>query len=138
MSTQIVTPEKNARSAELAAFLAPIHVGPDVRTLWVAHGTVVADDGGKVGCRSLTTLHRADLPAPTLHQRIAFAILAAQQAGGQSSAWSAWAEKWLSGTDRTVESAAAAELASRAAARAAAEARKVDLDTIAKRALAEF
>ena len=102
------------RSAELAAFMAPIHVDRNVRTLWIAKGKVVVDDGTKVGCRSLTTLRRADLSTPTKAQRIAFGILAAMEVY-KNPTWVVWAEGWLSCTDRS-------GITARAAARAAAEA----------------
>src|SRR3990167_6844959 len=117
------------------------------------------DDGSKVGCTSLTTRSRVDVPVVTITQRVAFGILAAR-AVYTEAAWCAWADKWLSGEDRTVNAAddadartaraartalAAAALAARTAAADAADAadaaryanRTLDLAAIAQQAVRE-
>jgi hypothetical protein len=114
----------------------PIHAAylPD-GLLWEAEGDVVADDGTKVGCQSLT-VHRVITP-PVLPQavRVRVAIYAVQRVmpTSQCQSWHEWAHSWLSGTDRSAKAAeearaaawaaeaeAEAEAAARAAARAAA------------------
>lgn len=78
---------------------------------WLANGEIVADDGLRIGCKSLTTVHRVELPKVTTVQRAAFGILSVMEAP-HNPKWRAWAEDWLSGKDR---SSAAARRAERAA-----------------------
>src|SRR3990167_6899905 len=108
------------RSALLAVMMDSVHGHylPRGRLL-TADGDVGRDDGSKVGCTSLTTRSRVDVPAVTIIQRVAFGILAARQVY-KDAAWCAWADKWLSGEDRTVKAAAAAADAAGAAAGAGA------------------
>jgi hypothetical protein len=136
----------------LAVFLNPIHANITLTTahLWTARGRVVVNDHGlKVGCKTLTTLERIELPVVTNTQRIAFGILAAKKRCHEPS-WNKWADDWLSGKDRSTAAAAAAWAAKDAAAAAvaawaahsaawaakeAAAAADFDLVAIAKQAL---
>ena len=105
-------------SLEQAVMFAPIH-GP-ARNYVRAHEVecdIVARDGCKAGAKSLTVGRRVPLPEITVPQRIAVAIILAWPLG--SASWRTWAERWLSGADRTFK---AAEEAAWAAARAAAAA----------------
>ena len=103
---------------------------------WEAEGEVVASDGTKVGCKSLTTVREitADLPVLTRTQRTAFAILCAQAVLPQKyTKWHKWAEGWLSGADRS-RSAAYAYASAAYAAGAAAYAAYADADAAARSA----
>ena len=110
----------------LAVLLNPIHANYKNPKLWRCEGEVVADDHGlKVGVKTLTTIEEISLPVVTLEQRVKFAILCAKQVC-KDEKWNRWANKWLSGEDRSRAQAAraaeAAEAAAAAAAAAAAEA----------------
>lgn len=111
----------------LAVLLNPIHAAIDNPRLWEAEGDVVLSDNGlKVGCRTLTTLREMPVPVVTTEQRVRFAILCALTVN-RSELWERWAERWLSGEDRSktaawatwAEAAAQAAEAEEAAARAA-------------------
>jgi hypothetical protein len=96
----------------LAMFLYPIHVTFQNLKLWEAKTTCkkIVSDGAKVGVKSLTTLHEIPLPVVTLTQRVAFAILCAKKVCSDIR-WYNWADKWLSGEDRRIESAHVASAA---------------------------
>ena len=109
----------------LAVLLNPIHANYENPKLWRCEGAVVADDRGlKVGVKTLTTIEEIPLPVVTIEQRVKFAILCAKQVY-KDKQWNEWADKWLSGEDRSARAARAAEAAwaARAAARAAEAAR---------------
>ena len=88
----------------LAVLMNPIHVNFTTPLLWEAEGAVVASDGTKVGVKALTTLRRMELPQVTTAQRVRFAILCAMEVC-TDPAWRSWAERWLSGEDRTAAAA---------------------------------
>ena len=101
----------------IAAFMHPAHTSFKNPILWEAEGEIVIKDGQlKCGVKTLTTLKKIPLPEITLEQRIAIAIHCALTLP-QSEGYKVWAEKWLSGEDRSRD--AAADAASYAAARAA-------------------
>ena len=104
----------------LAVLLNPIHANIDNPILWEAEaeGLHRDDNGLKGGCTRLTLLRQIDLPQITTEQRVRFAILCAKEVCAEP-VWNAWADRWLSGADR---SDAAAARAAAAAAAAAAEA----------------
>ena len=106
----------------VAAFIYPIHVEFNNPILWEAEGEVIARDWSKCGCKTLTTLKQIPLPEISTEQRIAIAIRCAQLAYKDDPAWDTWASKWLSGEDRSGESAKAAWDASAASAAADADA----------------
>jgi hypothetical protein len=90
---------------KLAVVLNPIHANVTNPLLWVCEGEVVKEDSGlKVGCVSLTTLRRIELPVVTLEQRVRFGILCAKEVCANPE-WVQWADNWLSGKDRTASSA---------------------------------
>jgi hypothetical protein len=105
----------------LAVLLNPIHANYDSPKLWRCEGDIVADDHGlKVGVKTLTTIEEIPLPAVTTEQRVKFAILCAKQVC-KDKKWNAWADKWLSGKDRSGDAAwAAAQAPTWAASWAAA------------------
>lgn len=89
----------------LAVLMNPVHANIGNPKLWEAEGEVVLSDRGlKVGCRTLTTVREIPLPEVTITQRIAFAILCTKEVC-KDAAWNAWANKWLSGEDRSEKSA---------------------------------
>ena len=106
----------------LAVLLNPIHANYENPKLWRCEGEVVADDHGlKVGVKTLTTIEEITLPVVTTEQRVKFAILCAKQVY-KDKQWNEWADKWLSGEDRSAPAWAAwaAEAAAAEAAWAAA------------------
>jgi hypothetical protein len=132
----------------LAVLLNPIHGNFRNPVLWECDGDVcVTDHGLKVGCTRLRTDKIIPLPSVTDTQRTAFGILCAKKVC-KDAAWNTWADNWLSGVDRSMAAAAAAEAArawaaaaAEAAARAAAEAAAaeagldIDLAAIARKAM---
>jgi hypothetical protein len=103
----------------LAVLHDPIHgeFGAEAH-LWEAKtdGGIREEGRMKGGSKGLTTLRRIDLPTVTTEQRVRYAILCARQVR-QDAAWNAWADRWLSGEDRTAEAARAARAAVAEAAR---------------------
>jgi hypothetical protein len=109
----------------LAVHMNPIHANFWAPRAWVfePEGEVVSDDGTKCGCKAGTTVTEVPLPKVTVEQRAEVAIRCALKVHSEER-WVAWAEKWLSGEDRSWEAAAGAAaraiaLAAWAAARAA-------------------
>jgi hypothetical protein len=106
----------------LAVLLNPIHANIKDPRLFRAEGTVGAEDHGlKVGCTTLTLVEEMPLPVITPTQSVAFGVICAKEVC-QDKGWITWADRWLSGKDRTEKSARAAEAAAAAAAYRAAEA----------------
>ena len=104
----------------LAVLLNPIHAGIENPRLFRAEGTIKKTDHGlKVGCTEMTLVEELPLPVVNTTQRVAFGILCAKEVC-RSAEWTAWADNWLSGKDRSER--AAAKAVARAAAKAAAEA----------------
>ena len=108
------------RSAGEAVFFDPIHgnFGED-GVLWACDGDVCVDDGTKVGCTRLRTLEIIKKPEITIEQRVTIAIRCALMVY-QEATFTQWATSWLSGKDRSRESAWAAADAAEAAVAAAA------------------
>ena len=110
--TQSVTGEvilcKNALHAytdpRLAVIFNPIHSGFTNPILWEAEGNVVVKDHTKVGCDRLTTIRQIPIPKISNEQLVKFAILCAKKVCIDKK-FNDWADKWLSGEDRTGESA---------------------------------
>ena len=82
-----------------------------------------------MGCSELTPIEEIPLPTLTLIQRVAYAVYCAK-CFQHDQWWNAWADKWLSGEDRTF--AAAAEAAGWATTAAAEE---LDLVACAEKAM---
>ena len=93
----------------LAILLNPIHADISNPILWEAEaeGRLRDDHGLKGGCTKLTTIKQLPLPEVTLEQRVELAIRCAMEVYKDEN-WLTWAEKWLSGEDRSKESAYAA------------------------------
>jgi hypothetical protein len=106
----------------IAVLMNPIHADFKNPRLWGAEGEVALRDGQlKCGCKTLTTVREIPLPKITTEMRVRFAILCAKEVYACLS-WNAWADKWLSGEDRTQAARARAARTARAAWVAAAEA----------------
>jgi hypothetical protein len=109
----------------VAVLMNPIHANFRTPRLWEAEGEVGLRDGQfKCGCKTLTVIREIPLPSITTETRVRFAIMCAKEVCACPS-WNAWADKWLSGEDRSeaADAAAAREAdAARAAAWAAREA----------------
>jgi hypothetical protein len=104
----------------IAVLMNPLHGDFENPRLWEAEGEVALRDGQiKCGCKTLTTIREIPLPAVTTEMHVRFAILCAKEVCACLS-WNAWADKWLSGEDRTQAAAAAAAAAARASASARA------------------
>lgn len=97
----------------LAVLLNLIHANfsPKTYHLWECEGDVGRTDHGlKVGCTRIKTLRRVEPSKVTPEQHIRFAILCVMRVC-HNKAWRAWAEKWLSGEDRSADSARKTEIA---------------------------
>lgn len=102
----------------VAVLLNPVHAEFAEPHLWLAEGVVgLREHRLKVGCTELTTVKRIPLPKVTTEQRVRFGILCAMEAVEAVEAhgaykgsllWIRWANKWLSGEDRTAAEAEAA------------------------------
>lgn len=84
----------------LAVLLNPIHANYQNPKLWRCEGEIVIDDGLIVGVKTLTTIEEMPLPVISTEDRIKFAILCGKQVC-KDPVWNIWADKWLSGEDRT-------------------------------------
>ena len=93
----------------IAVFMNPIHAQLNEPRLYscLIEGEIEKDGPLKSGCKKLTTLSRLPLPVITSEQRIEIGIRCAMIVYKEQH-WSLWAQKWLSGEDRTKKSADAA------------------------------
>src|SRR3990167_10269807 len=128
------------RSPLMAAMFNPIHAAIKNPLLWECETSEpVADDGLKIGIKTCKTLKQIPLPEISTSARVRVAILCALKMYNEPS-YTAWAEDWLSGKDRSESAAAratkwAAESAAESAARAAAWATKWAAESAAARAI---
>jgi hypothetical protein len=107
--------------AKLAAFLNPMHAKfaqPRLFEIEV-QGKIKEDRGLKYGCTKMRLIKELQFIKPTTEQCLKFAILCALEVC-KDKQFVQWATNWLNGTDRSKESARAADAA--AAAYAAADA----------------
>ena len=108
----------------IAVLMNPVHAdfNPNTMRLFVAEGEIVAREGQlKCGVYALKIVEEIAVPTLTNEQRVKCAILCTKRVC-QEAAWNVWADKWLSGEDRSAEAAEAAAEAMARAAWAAAEA----------------
>ena len=109
----------------IAVLLNPIHAKFKTPRLWEAEGEIAMRDGQlKCGCKTLTTIREIPLPSITAEMRVRFAIMCAKEVCAFRP-WTAWADRWLSGEDRS-EAAAGAAARAAYAARAARAARAAE------------
>jgi hypothetical protein len=93
----------------LAVLHNPLHANFGSPRLWEAETTdenPLRDGQMKLGVRNLTTIREIPMPVITREQRVRYAILCAKSVC-PDKAWNEWADNWLSGKDRSEESAAA-------------------------------
>jgi hypothetical protein len=92
----------------VAVLMNPIHAKFKNPRLWEAEGEVGLRDGQlKCGCKTLTTIREIPLPSITTEMRVRFAILCAKEVCADLP-WNAWADRWLSGRNRSKAAAGAA------------------------------
>src|SRR3990172_3470109 len=92
----------------LAVLFNPVHANIDNPKLWECETSKpVNQDALKIGVKSCTTIREIPLPLITSEQKVKFAILCAKQVY-KDKKWNKWADKWLSGEDRTNAAANAA------------------------------
>jgi hypothetical protein len=106
----------------IAVLHNPIHADISDLRMFMAEvdGKYLDDNGLKCGYTRMRLIEEIPVPVITTTQRAAYTILCAKKVCTDIK-WNAWADKWLSGVDRS--SAAAEEAwAAAAAARAAEEA----------------
>jgi len=85
----------------LALLLNPIHANIYAPRLWECEiKEPVANDGLKSGCKSMRLTRELPLPVITTEQRVEFAIRVMMHVY-RDERFLSWAEKWLSGDDRT-------------------------------------
>ena len=98
----------------LAVLLNPIHADFTYPKLWEAEASgEIIDEALKSVCKTLTTIKEIPLPEISGVQKIAFGILCTKEVC-KNEVWNKWADKWLSGEDRSNESANAADYANAA------------------------
>jgi hypothetical protein len=86
----------------------PIHSDIKNPRLWEAEGKIAIRDGQlQCGCKTLTTIREIPLPEITTKMLVRLVILCAKEVCACRT-WNAWADKWLSGEDRSAAAAAAA------------------------------
>lgn len=97
------------RTPLIASFMTPMYTDR-LRggNLWESEGEIIADNGLIAGCKTLTTLRRIEIPQMTPTHRAAAAILCAKTLP-QPTKWRIWADDWLSGGDRSTETATVAK-----------------------------
>lgn len=103
----------------IAVLLNPAHVYFENPNLWECETSGEhLHEPLQSGCKTLTTIRQIPLPWVTTTQRIAFAILCAKKLCAYDTylfcddvKWNDWADKWLSGEDRSNSSAQAAMVA---------------------------
>jgi hypothetical protein len=102
----------------LAVFMNPAHGNFKPMRLWQfePEGEIITD-GSKSGCKAGRTIKEIPIPEITTEQRVEIAIRCALPIC-KNTKWLEWANKWLSGEDRTTESAYAASAAAYAASAA--------------------
>jgi hypothetical protein len=108
----------------LAAFLNPIHANiKEPRLFEIIVDEIVDNDGLKFASKSQTLINEIPLPEISTEQRITISIKIAKTVY-KDEKWNEWADKWLSGEDRSSDAAYAAARAAIAAiaARAADDA----------------
>lgn len=107
----------------LAVLMNPAHGGFENPHGWkIKIGGRTKRDAFKSGAQRVTTIERCDLPEFTMEQRVYFAILCAKEVC-VDAAWNEWADRWISGEDRSPAAAdAAAKVPAWDAANTAADA----------------
>ena len=102
----------------VAILINPIHADFRHPRMLEVGGKICINDGMKVGCPTLRPLREIPIPEITKEQRVKFGIFCALSVY-KNKRFITWAKDWLSGKDRTKESAYAADYAAASAAYAA-------------------
>ena len=103
----------------IAVVMNPTHAGFVNPILWEAeYSGKVVHEPLKSGSKTLTTIRQIPLPEISPTQKIAFGIYCAKEVCFDEK-WNLWADRWLSGEDRTQKSASAAATYAFAASAAA-------------------
>jgi hypothetical protein len=134
------------RDPLLAVAFRPIHVD-GYSVLWQGTADAEKDDGTKLGCTRVTTEKIVEAPEIPLNALVRWGIYCAKTRDTEAW-WLVWADKWLSGNDRShgaaysiAYAADAAKYAAYAAdaAKCAANAAnaKIDLLALLKQAIAD-
>ncbi len=96
----------------------PIHGNFKNPKLWEAEGEIGKRDYQvKCGCRTLTTIKEIPLPKITTEEILKFTILCTLEIY-KDKGFKVWADKWISGEDRSTNAAYAANAAATAYAAA--------------------
>ena len=89
----------------LAIIMNPIHANFNNPKLWECETSGKhLHEPLKSGCKTLTTIKEIPIPKISNVQKVIFAILCAKKIY-KAKKWNAWADKWISGEDRTETSA---------------------------------
>ena len=106
----------------VALFLNPIHGGYQEPVVWKAEWRGKREDDGvmKFGATELRLIEKVSVPSQTTVQRVAFGIFTAR-AVYQDPTFNDWADKWLSGEDRSWSAAASVAESAVLSAAASAE-----------------
>ena len=72
--------------------------------MFLCKGEIIAEVPDKVGVKELTCIEEMIPPVVTTEQHVRFGILAAKEVCNDPK-WNEWADNWLSGKDRSKESA---------------------------------
>lgn len=89
----------------VGVFMNPAHADFKEALAWECETAGDLHEPLKSGCKRLTTTRQIPLPEVTTTQRVAFAILCALEIHTEEG-FVSWAKDWLSGEDRTKDSAA--------------------------------
>jgi hypothetical protein len=105
----------------LAIIFNPIHAKiQNPRLIEIEIDNEISHDGLKGGCKTARYIKEIDVPVVSLEQRVKFAVIVALSVY-KDETFSMWAQDWLSGKDRTMESAKAAMTSAVAASVAVSE-----------------
>ena len=119
----------------IAVVMNPAHANFKSPILWeVEYSGKVVHEPLKSGAKTLTTIRRIPLPEISLNQKIAFAIYCAKEVY-EDEKWNLWADKWLSGEDRTQRSAYSAADAAYYASAASKKALNIDFIQLLDKAM---
>lgn len=92
----------------LAVILNPIHANiKNPRLFEISVDRIVNSDGLKFASKSQTLLREISLPEISTEQKVEFGIRVVKTIFNEIE-WNLWADKWLSGEDRSVETASTA------------------------------
>jgi len=89
----------------ISILMNPVHADFESPKLWECETSGEhLHEALKSGCKTLTTIKEIPVPEISNVQRIAFGILCVKEIY-KNKEWNDWADKWLSGEDRSKESA---------------------------------